>query len=170
MALRPLSDREEEYALLHSWLAQREISRYYGGDAAREMASIKEHVKKGDVCSCMILQNAAPIGYLQFYEIADPKEKMELLLLPYHRPYGIDLFLGFPDKLGQGIGTRCLLMACDYLFCGIGADALCIDPRLDNPRAIRCYQKAGFSPVCLKEKGEKMQGRWLPCQIMHRLP
>lgn len=170
LALRPLEDRQEEYALLRHWLSQEEISRYYGGDGEREVRSIQKHVKIGDVCSCLILQNLEPIGYLQFYEITDPDEKAELRLCPYRHPFGIDLFLGFPQKLGQGVGTRCLKMTCHFLFSKRDADALCIDPRIDNLRAIRCYQKAGFFHVTTKEHGEKVLGRWIACDIMHRLP
>ena len=134
------------------------------------MRSIQKHVKIGDVCSCLILQNLEPIGYLQFYEITDPDEKVELRLCPYRHPFGIDLFLGVPQKLGQGVGTRCLEMTCHFLFSKRDADALCIDPRIDNPRAIRCYQKAGFFHVTTKEHGEKVLDRWVACDIMHRLP
>lgn len=170
LALRPLLDQPEEYALLFSWLSHPEISRFYGGDAAREVASIRRHVQKGDVCSCLILQQERPIGYLQFYEIPDAEEKASLLLLPYAHPYGIDLFLGEPGLLGRGIGTRCLEMVCGYLFAQKHADALCIDPRVDNQRAIRCYEKAGFSYVKTKQQGEKVSGEWIACRIMHRLP
>ena len=94
----------------------------------------------------------------------------ELLLLPYAHPYGIDLFLGEPGLLGQGIGTRCLGMVCSYLFSQKQADAICIDPRVDNKRAIRCYEKAGFSYVKTRQQGEKVLGKWVACRIMHRLP
>ena len=170
LALWPLPDEEKAYAQLLRWLSQAEISRYYGGDAQREVQSIREHVKKGDVRSCIISQNGAPIGYLQFYEICTPREKKALWLLPYQHPYGIDLFLGTPEKLGRGIGTRCMQMICQYLFSEKKADALCIDPRVDNPRAIRCYEKAGFSHIGTKEKGEKVAGKWIACKIIHRLP
>ena len=56
LALCPLIGQPEEYDLLTSWLSHPEISRFYGGDAAREVASIRRHVQKGDVCSCLILQ------------------------------------------------------------------------------------------------------------------
>lgn len=166
----PLSGKEEEYALLLRWLSQNEISRFYGGNGAAEVASIKKHVQKGDVCSCLILEEERPVGYLQFYEISDPEEKQELLLSPYPLAFGIDLFLGEPGNLGKGIGTQCMHMVCDYLFSEKHADALCIDPRVDNPRALRCYEKAGFVYATTKEKGEKVAGEWIPCRILHRLP
>ncbi len=56
------------------WLSQNEISRFYGGNGAAEVASIKKHVQKGDVCSCLILEEERPVGYLQFYEIRIPKK------------------------------------------------------------------------------------------------
>ena len=61
-------------------------------------------------------------------------------------------------------------MVCGYLFAQKKADALCIDPRVDNQRAIRCYEKAGFSYVKTKQQGEKVSGEWIACRIMHRLP
>ncbi len=170
LALRPLLGQPEEYALLLSWLSHPEISRFYGGDAAREVASIRRHVQKGDVCSCLLLQEERPIGYLQFYEISDAEERAELLLLSYARPYGLDLFLGEPALLGHGVGTRCLNMVCKYLFAEKQADVLCIDPRVDNPRAIRCYEKVGFFHVKTKPQGEKVSGEWVACRIMHCLP
>jgi len=59
---------------------------------------------------------------------------------------GIDLYIGEPDMLGHGHGSALLRQHCDRLFAA-GVPAIGTDPNPANARAIRAYEKAGFTAV-----------------------
>ena len=59
---------------------------------------------------------------------------------------GIDQYIGPPDFLGQGHGTRFIAQHLRRLFAE-GAPVVAIDPHPDNARAIHVYEKLGFRPA-----------------------
>jgi len=59
---------------------------------------------------------------------------------------GIDLSIGEATKLSKGIGTKVLAEFVSRLK-GLGYQTIIIDPDADNHRAIRAYEKAGFSII-----------------------
>ncbi len=52
-----------------------------------------------------------------------------------------------PDCCDRGIGTDVLRAALRWVF-DAGMLSVDLDVAATNPRAIRCYEKAGFAPVC----------------------
>ena len=60
---------------------------------------------------------------------------------------GIDLFLADSDRLGQGIGTAIIGEFVRRLFTDPGVTSIQADPAPENGRAIRSYEKAGFTRV-----------------------
>jgi aminoglycoside 6'-N-acetyltransferase len=59
---------------------------------------------------------------------------------------GIDQFIGVPSLLGHGHGSAFVRAHVDTLFAQ-GAPAVGTDPHPSNARAIRAYEKAGFTRV-----------------------
>ncbi len=59
---------------------------------------------------------------------------------------GVDLSIGDPQRLGQGIGTA-VLKAFVQRLRGEGHTNIIIDPDPENQRAVRAYRSAGFRPV-----------------------
>ena len=59
---------------------------------------------------------------------------------------GIDQFIGEPDMIGRGHGSAFIRAHVDRLFAA-GAPAVGTDPDPENARAIRAYEKAGFTAV-----------------------
>lgn len=57
---------------------------------------------------------------------------------------GIDQFLCDEHKLGRGLGTTMVRSFVRRLFEDDTVVRIQTDPRPDNARAIRCYEKAGF--------------------------
>lgn len=72
-----------------------------------------------------------PFGLFQYYR-AD------------NATIGIDQFIGEPELIGIGLGTRAVVAFTHMIFERLGPDRIILDPSPDNPRAIRCYEKAGF--------------------------
>lgn len=56
----------------------------------------------------------------------------------------IDIWIGEPDCLGQGHGTRIMQLAIQRCFAVPEVAAILIDPLVSNVRAIRFYERLGF--------------------------
>lgn len=76
---------------------------------------------------------------------------------PAREPYGywgevepglraLDIWIGEPDALGQGHGTRMMTLALDACFARPEVEAVVIDPLNSNIAAHRFYRRLGFRP------------------------
>lgn len=87
-----------------------------------------------------------PVGYVQSYVAADvggdwwPDVRNRGV-------WGTDQFLADGARLGQGLGTRMVRAFADLLFHDPQVEMIQVDPAVENVRAIRCYEKAGFRRV-----------------------
>ena len=90
--------------------------------------------------------DGVPIGFIQSYVVAEsgdgwwPDETD-----PGAR--GTDQFLASAEQLGRGLGTAMVRAFVARLFADPAVTRVQVDPRPDNARAIRCYEKAGFRRV-----------------------
>ena len=100
-----------------------------------------------EVDAYIIVMDGEDIGYMQKWRVAS---------FPDYKPYvqlddlsiGIDVFIGDPNRLHQGIGTQAIqLFLQDYIFADANIPACIIDPLPNNAAAIRAYEKAGFQHV-----------------------
>lgn len=118
--------REEEATL--DGLREKYLPRIFGADAARPF---------------VVLLDGEPAGYIQHYDahagVADwwPDR-------PEPGVVGIDQFLADGERLDQGLGTIVVKRFTDWLFERPDVNEIRVDPRPDNARAIRCYEKVGF--------------------------
>lgn len=89
-----------------------------------------------------------PVGYIQRWSVGDEvaggnaPEAPWLLDLP-ENAVGVDMFIGEPGQLGQGVGTAVMCAFLARLFAE-GVKTVIIDPDETNLRAVRSYEKAGF--------------------------
>ncbi|MEL7059356.1 MAG: GNAT family N-acetyltransferase [Acidobacteriota bacterium] len=86
--------------------------------------------------------NDRPIGFLQ---IIDPalEETHYWGDVPADLR-AIDIWIGEPDCLGQGLGTEMMRQACERCFAEPAVRAILIDPLVTNVRAHRFYEQIGF--------------------------
>jgi RimJ/RimL family protein N-acetyltransferase len=95
--------------------------------------------------SFIVDAGATPVGYIQSYRIADYPDYARHLGAD-DRAAGVDLFVGEAEFVGQGWGSAILS---EFLRTVVFADEwpteCLIGPEIENHRAIRSYQKAGFS-------------------------
>ena len=166
LALRLMQDAPEEYERLLNWLSDRRVAAYYDGLQCRHtQQSIRQKYGprvrgEEEVTPCIAEYEKRPIGYMQFYPVVDNYDCRGLVdFSSYKRPMAIDMFVGEPDLWNKGIGSSLLCCLCAYLAQSLGVDAVFIDPKTENVRAIRCYRKAGFVPVCVIPKREEMDGK-----------
>lgn len=90
-----------------------------------------------------------------------------------HRDYrhaGIDLFVS-PAHQGRGYATDAIRLVCRFLFDQRGHHRITIDPAVDNHRAIRTYQKAGFRRVGVMRRYQRgADGAWHDGLLLDLLP
>lgn len=174
IGIRKMQDDLKDYKLMAKWLSTEEVLEYYEGrdnvfDIEKVIEKFEPRAKGEDtVTPCLIEVNGTPIGYIQYYLI-DPEEyKVSecAAIKDYEKSYGIDLFIGEVNSWSKGIGTIALSSLIKYLFQCENADTIFIDPRCENKRAIRCYEKCGFNPRCVVKNRELFNGRYRDSLIM----
>ncbi|WP_353050139.1 GNAT family N-acetyltransferase [Bacillus sp. ISL-41] len=115
---------------------------------------------------CIIKYKGNSIGYIQFYELDQATKKV----YGYEtgRIFGTDQFIGEVDYWNRGIGTLLINSITDFLFTQMNADKVVMDPQVWNLRAIKCYEKCGFSKVKLLPKHELHEGEFRDCWLIEK--
>jgi aminoglycoside 6'-N-acetyltransferase len=136
---RPLS--AADHPLLRQWLAAPHVAEWWG-DPDQQFALIREDAGEAALEQYVVAVAARPIGYLQCYEVAAWPQGG----LGSQPPgtCGIDLFIGEPDMLARGHGSRFIRAFVEQRL-RAGAPRVLTDPSPANARAIRAYHKAGFA-------------------------
>lgn len=132
---------EKDLPTLARWLAEPHLAEWWG-DPEDSLEQIREAMESIETEPLIVELDGRPIGYLQSY---DPH-------LEDDHPYqdqptgtlGIDISIGVPDLLGKGHGSAIVRQFAGQLF-DEGAPRVIIDPDPANIRAIRAYEKAGFT-------------------------
>lgn len=162
---------EVDVPVMAHWLSDPRVLEYYEGrDRPHNEAMVREKYlsrRENDVTGCIVERAGAPICYIQFYVLL-PEARITLGYGNRPAIYGIDLFIGEPELWNQGIGTGLVSAMVDFLFAQKRADLVIIDPNVGNPRAIRCYEKAGFHKVRVSPKHELYEGEMLDCWLMEK--
>ena len=93
----------------------------------------------------MIEYENIPIGIVQYQLVNNENKK--LYSLDANNCYEIDIFIGDIKLHNKGIGKIVINLISNYLFKEKKADLLVMRPLKSNIKAIKCYQKCGFSIV-----------------------
>jgi aminoglycoside 6'-N-acetyltransferase len=149
IVIRKMNDEENDYKLMTKWLSDEHILKFYQGrDNPSNINQIMDkygpRTKEGSrVTPCIIEFDKEAIGYIQYYTI-DNDEKVEYGYENNELIYGIDLFIGEIEYQDKGIGEKLIRRLINYVQINKCPDRIIIDPRINNNRAIRCYEKCGF--------------------------
>lgn len=68
--------------------------------------------------------------------------------------WALDIWIGRPQDRGRGIGAAMMRVALDRCFDTHGASAVLLDPRRDNTRAHRFYERLGFRLIGARTFGD----------------
>ncbi len=172
LSIRRLRDDPHDYELMARWLTDERVLEFYHGrdnpyPYERVVAKYGPRARGEDpdgVVACIIQLAERPIGYMQYY----PAQAEAYELDNATDTYGIDLFVGEPELWGTGAGSRALSALVAYLFGELGARRVVIDPHVDNPRAIRAYEKAGFRRLRVLPAHEMHEGAQRDAWLMVR--
>ena len=125
---------------LRRWLLAPEVARWWG-DPRDELELLRADLNEPRMAMRIVSFNGRPVAYAQDYEVhAWPQAHLANL------PRGsraIDSFIGPPSMIGRGHGKAYLSLLAERL-CAEGAPLVAIDPAIDNLRARRAYEGAGF--------------------------
>ncbi|HEX8253632.1 MAG TPA: GNAT family N-acetyltransferase, partial [Thermoanaerobaculia bacterium] len=148
VTFRPLT--MHDLPLMHEWLMRPHVAEWWGGpeslaDREAELGPLTDE-GSDSTRGYIAMLDGAPIGFIQSYVAlgsgdgwwADERE-------PGVR--GIDQFLANEHELNRGLGTAMVRAFVEKLFFDPAVTRIQTDPRPENARAIRCYEKAGFRAV-----------------------
>jgi aminoglycoside 6'-N-acetyltransferase len=97
-------------------------------------------------------EDGRPVGFLDIIDpFAEPSRYWGEV------PAGlraIDIWIGAADDRGRGLGTEMMRQAIAKCFAPADVTAIVIDPLASNVRAIRFYERLGFTPVERRLFGE----------------
>ena len=135
-SFRPVA--ADDLPRLRRWLHAPEVERWWG-DPGEQFELLREDLNEPRMR--IVSFNGRPFAYAQDYEVhAWPQPHLA------HLPQGaraIDSFIGLSSMIGRGHGQAYLCLLAERL-CTEGAPLVAIDPAVDNVRARRAYEKAGF--------------------------
>lgn len=169
-----MEDREADYQLLLKWLTDKDLLQFiYGPSVKFTLARIKKKyrhrvlgIDKDGVLACIFAYKGKNIGYMQYYPAGKPEDYE---LDSTKDVWGVDMWIGEKRYWGKGIGSKVLQLLSDFLIEERGAIKIVIDPHLDNPRAIRAYEKAGFKKVKVLKKHEWYDGKKVDAWLMEKV-
>jgi len=65
--------------------------------------------------------------------------------------------------MGKGYGSDALKTLIKYLFENFNINKIWIEARVNNPRAIRAYEKAGFKKEGVLREEDYFEGKFVDC-------
>lgn len=174
LVVRHLRNRLDDYALLLGWLTDPAVLEWYEGrdqdfDLARILAQYGpggELEREGTVPAIVEVDGTAA-GYVQYYELTP--WAAEFGMEDGRGVWSLDLFLD-PSTHGSGLGRRVVRTVAEHLAGPVGAREVVILPHVDNPRAIRAYEAAGFVAVEVVPDHELHEGVVRDALRMHFRP
>ncbi len=158
ITLRPMEATRADYQAMQDWFAEPELKRFVWCDEKGEGLVPLERIEEKyggrvkaqkDVFPYFILNDGAPIGFIQYYLQGDDA-------------IGLDMWIGVKGERSRGHGSEALKQMVALIHeKHPDVRTLFIDPEVENKRAVRCYEKGGFqiTEEFLDEEGN-------PCYMM----
>jgi aminoglycoside 6'-N-acetyltransferase len=126
--------------LIRRWLETPHVSQWWH-DPAEQFELVSGDLDHPDMAQYIVTSDRRPFAYLQCYNLSGWNTGFG------PQPWGtrgLDQFIGEADMLGRGHGSAFIRFFTERLLAK-GTPRVVIDPDPANARAIRAYEKAGFS-------------------------
>ncbi len=149
---------EADLPLLHDWLCRPHVVEHWEPAPTFEMVR-EDYMPRlapqstlpvdapAGVVQYLACEDGEPFGYVQAYRVMAHQSEGWWLDETDPNALGVDQFIGLPDRLGKGLGTRMMRAFIAFLFEDPRVSTVQTDPDPQNARAIACYRKAGFRDV-----------------------
>lgn len=177
LAIRAMLPRADDYGLLAEWRNRPHVRRFWDPDLPDPTPDSIAQEYREDLSpdskssACIVELDGRPIGFIQFYRWADWAEDAEKLQVPYGPDdWSLDVFIGEEDSVDRGIGTRLVNLLTDHLFEREGAATVSLLTDVENGRAQRCYEKAGFRKIKTVLDTDTYRGERITCWFMLKEP
>jgi aminoglycoside 6'-N-acetyltransferase len=160
--------QEEDAPLLVKWLSNPQVLEYYAGrDRVHDLELVMKHFyeERGEITQCIVQFEENDIGYIQFYRISEEERDTYGYKDHHEVVFGMDQFIGETDYWDQGIGTALVKSMRDYL-ASLNVDIIVMDPQAWNHRALRCYEKSGFTKKKYLQEHEWHEGEKRDCWLI----
>jgi aminoglycoside 6'-N-acetyltransferase len=128
--------------VIERWLVAPEVMRWWG-EPDEQYELVSGDLDHPDMDQFIVSLGGRPFAYIQCYRLSAWNQGFG-----EHPPEtrGIDQFIGEPDMLGCGHGSKFIRQFVDQLLQD-GTPRVVTDPDPTNRRAVRAYEKAGFERV-----------------------
>jgi aminoglycoside 6'-N-acetyltransferase len=154
LAIRRMADADDEYARIAAWRNRPHVREWWDPDQPPMTTEAAVAEYRADVLgrtatrAAIIEASGTPVGFIQYYPWAAYADSLaELGITVPDGAWGLDVFIGEPQWVGRGIGSRAVRLLCDHLLRDRGASAIAFGVAADNARARRAYEKAGLVPT-----------------------
>ena len=126
--------------LVRRWLETPHVAEWWH-DPAAQFELVSGDLDHPDMAQYIVAAKGRPFAYLQCYNLSD----WNIGFGPQPSgTRGLDQFIGDVDMVGRGHGSAFIRDFTERLLAR-GTPRVVIDPDPGNARAIRAYEKAGFS-------------------------
>lgn len=151
---------EADLPLLHEWLSRPHVVEWW--EPTPTLEEVREDYlprlapqemrpldAPAGVVQYLAYEDGVPFAFVQAYRVMAHQHEGWWLDETDPCALGVDQFIGLPDRLGKGLGTRMLRAFLEFLFSDPRVTTVQTDPEPENARAVACYRKAGFRDVGL---------------------
>jgi len=134
-------DARSHAALLKSWLCREHVRRWWLNPDER-LAECLQIPTGGD--HALILLDSHPVGYIR-WRMLEREERSKIKLSGHHElAVDIDIFIGEEEFTGRGVGPAAIEILIERLSREGKADIAGLGASIENTRAIKAFEKAGF--------------------------
>jgi len=157
VAFRPL--RPDDFAQLRDWLNEPHVFAWWGvgaasdglggrGDDAATLPAVDAAYRpavegRDPTFNSLIVVDGTPIGLIQWYRLASYPTYAAAIGEPDGA--GVDLFLGDPTTIGQGLGPTVIdRFVTEVIFAEPDVRRCVTGPDPENRRSVRAFERAGF--------------------------
>lgn len=168
-------DEPADYARVVRWCNQPHVREWWDPDdppmtLERAVSECRPAITGAEPDQlCIIEVDGTAVGFVQFSAWAhwqSELDAMELSVPP--GSWSLDIYIGEPDWVNRGLGTRVVRLVCDHVFSTEKATAVAFGVEVDNLRAQRAYLKAGMRPTVRFRDLDTRGGERVWCVLMVR--